>query len=340
MDNRALRHVFGRDRTSPDIDSFSNFHFDTAFQPLPPPTGPYPFRLDLEDVLGRESSNKVASAGKMVFHCVGDTGNAKYGAEAQDSVAEHMEQQVAKHKGKDDQPLFFYHLGDAVYYNGARDKYDEQFYDPYMHYQPPIMAIPGNHDGATPPPGDYSLQGFVENFCAAQPTHTEMAGHSHRTTMIQPNVYWTFKTPLATIIGLYSNVPGRLDKGSTTQEDWLVAELQAAKNDPCVIVAVHHPPYSLDDTHGSHPPIQASLDRAFTAADKMPTAVFAGHVHNYQRFTRKKNGRKIPYVVAGAGGFAGYSKLHQLKAGVTSGIPVEKRNDEPFVGEVIWTEGR
>src|SRR5258708_1809341 len=216
MDNRSLRHVFGRDRTSPEIDSFSKFHFDTAFQPLPPPTGSYPFRLDLEDVLGREQSNKVSSAGKMVFYCVGDTGNAKYGAEAQDSVAAHMEQQVAKNKGQDDEPLFFYHLGDVVYYNGARDKYDDQFYDPYMHYLPPILAIPGNHDGAAPPPGDYSLQGFVEKFCAAQPTHTGMAGHSHRTTMIQPNVYCTFKTPLATNIRLYSNAPVRLDKRRNT----------------------------------------------------------------------------------------------------------------------------
>jgi len=36
-------------------------------------------------------------------------------------------------------------------------------------------------------------------------------------------------------------------------------------------------------------------------------------VHNYQRYERKAKGRKIPYVVAGAGGYAGYTRLHQLK---------------------------
>ena len=37
--------------------------------------------------------------------------------------------------------------------------------------------------------------------------------------------------------------------------------------------------------------------------------MLSGHVHNYQRFSRKISDREIPYIVAGAGGYA-----HNLKA--------------------------
>ena len=103
-----------------------------------------------------------------------DTGQRSHGAEAQESVAYHMEQQLRPAKD-DERPAFFYHLGDVVYYNGERDRYEGQFYEPYLHYTGPIFAIPGNHDGSTVPGGDSSLRGFVENFCASQPQHTWMA---------------------------------------------------------------------------------------------------------------------------------------------------------------------
>src|SRR5262245_61782952 len=173
VDARALRHVFGMDRRSPVTDSFSRFHHRDAFQPLPPPTGDYPFRLDLEDVLDAETVAEIAKRRKLVFHTVGDTGNAKHGAEAQDAIAEHLVRQREQRRGAD-QPLFFYHLGDVVYYNGERRKYEPQFYDPYLKYTAPIFAIAGNHDGAVPR-GDTPLQGFMENFCSPQPVHTWMA---------------------------------------------------------------------------------------------------------------------------------------------------------------------
>jgi phosphoribosylcarboxyaminoimidazole (NCAIR) mutase len=44
-----------------------------------------------------------------------------------------------------------------------------------------------------------------------------------------------------------------------------------------------------------------------------------GHVHNYQRFTRPLNGRDVPYIVAGAGG---YWHLHTM-AHDTTGAPCQ-----------------
>src|SRR5437867_4088533 len=192
--------------------------------------------------------------------------------------------------------------------------YEPQFYEPYMHYNAPIVAIAGNHD-AQNLRDEETLAGFMENFCDSQPRHTAMAGQSNRTTMIQPNVYWTFATPLATIVGLYSNVPGKLDKNDREQQDWLAHELSAAPRGQALIVTVHHPPYSLDDTHGGHPEIENALNQAFERAGRFPDLVLTGHVHNYQRFERTISGRQHPvtYLVAGAGGFSGYTFLHQLK---------------------------
>ena len=48
-------------------------------------------------------------------------------------------------------------------------------------------------------------------------------------------------------------------------------------------------------------------------AGRTPDAVFSAHAHNYQRFTRLHNGRGVPYVVAGSGGF---HELHRLGHGV------------------------
>lgn len=330
IDTRALRHVFGRDPRSPQVNDLSKHHHDNSHHEPPPPPGNYPFHLDLQDLLGAAEADKIRQAGKLVFHTVGDTGHKDHGSEAQFAIAYHMVGQLASLPERD-RPKFFYHLGDVVYFNGEKADYDSQFYEPYDEYTAPIVAIPGNHDGAK---GDDqsipTLEGFQMNFCSPQPTHTWMAGHSNRTTMIQPNFFWTFLTPLATIIGLYSNVDGKINGKNKSQQDWLTEELKNAKQrgDKCVLVTVHHPPYSLDSSHGGHTAIQGVLDTAFTDANFTPTAVLSGHVHDYQHFERKIGTRKVPYLVAGAGGYEGYSNMHQLKPGAVppAGVKLKKSN--------------
>jgi hypothetical protein len=123
--------------------------------------------------------------------------------------------------------------------------------------------------------------------------------------MTQPYVYWTLETPLATIIGLYSNVDGELDaQGTFEQQRWFAQQLKDAPADRWVIVAVHHAPYSLDTSHGGYGDVGSALDRAFNTAGRPADLVLSGHVHNYQRFTRTLDGKQIPYVIAGAGGYA------------------------------------
>jgi len=292
---------------------------------IPPPfTNLQNLVLPLEIVLRDPGEEKrIEGAGRLVFHCVGDTGGI-HGTQAQEAIAHALEAQIQS-AAPADRPAFFYHLGDVVYFNGLRDLYGVQFYEPYKYYPAPIFAIPGNHDGDTQTrPGDTpdhepSLSGFIDNFCDSQPKHLD----TYRETMTQPYVYWVLEAPFATVIGLYSNVDGSLDgRGTNEQQRWFEGQMRSAPADKCLIVAVHHPPYSLDSDHGGSPAILAALERASGLAGRWPDAVFSGHVHNYQRFTRTVNGRQIPLVVAGAGGYANDRKsMHQLQLDA-SGHPV------------------
>ncbi|MFI5783991.1 metallophosphoesterase family protein [Nocardia sp. NPDC051570] len=280
---------------------------DQPFHPLPAPTGPYPYRLALADVIG------APGPGTLTFHCVGDTGGIK-DPHPQLAVAAALTADLANGP----RPAFLYHLGDVVYFNGDESEYGPQFYEPYVSYNVPIFAIPGNHDGDnSDDPSIASLSAFVQNFCSATP-HVDPRFHEYnRDTMDQPNVYWTLQAPpYLTIIGLYTNVPsgGAVHRD---QSDWLASELAAADPALPVVVALHHPPLSGDSHHGSCPAMGVLLDQAFRTSGRTADLVLSGHVHNYQRFTRTIGDRQIPYIVAGAGG---YHNLHAMAAGATAGM--------------------
>jgi hypothetical protein len=246
-----------------------------------------------------------------------------HGDDVQKAIANAMDDQISEAIGRgDDQkkqaPAFFYNLGDVVYFNGESQLYDSQFYEPYQNYHATIFAIPGNHDGDNHTrPGDPvdtepSLFGFMRNFCDTTSHHES----SHRATMTQPYVYWTLEAPFATIVGLYSNVDGLLDaRGTAEQQQWFEDQVSNAPSDKALIIAVHHPPYSLDTTHGGYPDIEIAIDRAIQASGRIPTLVLSGHVHSYQRFERDFGEKKVPYIVAGAGGYANTRRLiHKIES--------------------------
>jgi hypothetical protein len=45
-----------------------------------------------------------------------------------------------------------------------------------------------------------------------------------------------------------------------------------------------------------------SIDAACHEAGIIPDAFLSAHAHSYQRYTRRINGRQVPYIVAGTGG--------------------------------------
>jgi hypothetical protein len=284
---------------------------------LPPSTNLQNLSLDL-DIIIPSKTKTVIDTDSLVFHAVGDTGGI-HGDDVEKAIAKAMDQQISAPGDNKLVPIFYYNLGDVVYFNGQSSLYTSQFYEPYQSYHAPIFAIPGNHDGDNHTrPGDPvdtepSLFGFMRNFCDSVSRHDS----PYRPTMTQPYVYWTLNMPFATIIGLYSNVDGTLDaRGTSEQQQWFEQQVQSAPEDKALIIAVHHPPYSLDTEHGGYPDIGIAIDRVIHDTGRIPTIVLSGHVHSYQRFERDIGVKKtVPYIVAGAGGYANTPKLlHKIES--------------------------
>jgi hypothetical protein len=281
----------------------------------PPSTNLNNLSLGL-DVILPDEAKAAEDAGVLVFHSVGDTGGI-HGDDVEKAISDAMDNQISAATAKNPVPAFYYNLGDVVYFNGQSNLYPSQFYEPYQNYHATIFAIAGNHDGDTSTrPGDPvdtepSLFGFMRNFCDPASHHDS----PYRPTMTQPYVYWTLETPFATIVGLYSNVDGTLDaRGTSEQQQWLQGQVSNAAKDKALIVTVHHPPYSLDTTHGGYPDIEIALDRVIQGTGRIPTAVLSGHVHSYQRYERTLGDKKVPYIIAGAGGYANTQNLlHKIE---------------------------
>lgn len=267
-------------------------------QPLPPPVGSYPYHLPLSDIIEQPDQEK------MVFHMLGDTG----GSGRPEARAEIVAEICGQYKPNG----FIYHLGDVVYHFGEAHEYAGQFFEPFEPFPGPIFAIAGNHDSDVNPESAVayrSLDAFTAVFCDTKQQKIAFAGDSKRTSMVQPNVYWTLETPLATIIGLHTNVP-KFGAVNTVQLEWFRNELANALKDKLLIVCLHHAPYSADINHGSSLDMINMLNNAYAAAGVYPDIVFSGHVHNYQRFHKScDNGKLVPYIVSGAGGF---DELHKL----------------------------
>jgi hypothetical protein len=269
--------------------------------PLPSPTGQTPFRATPAE-LG------IADSTTITFFVIGDSGGIMNPV-PQNNVSNAMQAQPV--------PTFVYHVGDLVYFNGDEADYASQFYEPYAHLNAAIIGIPGNHDGDNSDNTSVpSLSGFMTNLCAPSPAVPAGTEEYNRDVETQPNCYWTLRAQAVTIIGCYSNVPS----GGVIEADqaaWLASELAAAPTGVPLIVALHHPPYSVDAMHGGSARMGDVLDAAFQTSARAPDLILSGHVHNYQRFTRTMaDGTKLPYIVIGN---SGYHNLHKLAKGATAG---------------------
>jgi hypothetical protein len=355
VEGRSKR-LFAEAQASPDETSFkientSDAYYDSAYyekhkedvQKVPPPRADPP-RMDLADVLGEDILGPIAAARAISFHTVGDTGAAKVNRSQKMATAIRHEAGVADlmaeavEKEGEQAPAFFFHLGDIVYNFGEGQYYYDQFYEPFRNYDRPIFALAGNHDGmvfgsSPDTPSVESLTAYLRNFCAEEPGPAEDAGGLMRSTMNQPGVYFTLDAPFVSIIGLYTNVldgPGVLSSQENhypevgeEQLEFLKEELKRLKpereaGDRAVIVACHHPAASVGEHPGSEG-LAKDLDSAFKESGLLPDAVLSGHAHLYQRFTRQVEGREVPYVVAGAGGFSETPPRTKVEKGAIDG---------------------
>jgi hypothetical protein len=323
--------IFSQPKPTPDPTGFKdpvtdqNYSQIASVEPVPNPRGDAVEPVvTIEQAYGAAGAAKVKAihhAKQIVFHAVGDTGSV-LGPVTQSLVADKMVSDFDEAK-EADVPSFFFHLGDVVYFFGEAAYYYDQFYETYRDYPAPIFAIAGNHDGVVYPNDPApTLDAFLRNFCSATAAQSPDSGNLLRTTMIQPGVYFTLEAPFVRILGLYSNVledPGVIsgENGKNTPLDnrqiaFLTAALKRVKSEKftgAVIIAVHHPPFTGGSEHGGSPLMLADIDSACKAAGVWPHAVFSGHAHNYQRYTRTVNKLQIPYLVAGCGGHTPLSAM-------------------------------
>jgi len=327
--------TFGDPKPSPD--NFDTFNPKDVFadsgifvQPVPeviPAPWSAPPAISLDSVLGAPAVQQIQSAGRIVFHSIGDSGGVKEPTH-QFAVADALTADLTGKNYSQGLPAFLFHLGDVVYYFGQEVYYFDQFYDPYRDYNAPIFAIPGNHDGSMYPQttAKFSLEPFWNNFCSQSSAHVSEAMGCARTTMTQPGVYFTLDAPFVKIIGLYSNTSetaGTLHgpNNDTQQLTFLASQLQAAVSQRkqgdqrALIIAVHHPPFTGSVSHFPSPAMLADIDSACTTAGIMPDLVLSGHSHLYERYNRTIAGRVIPYVVAGNGGFYNLAGMKTGKNG-------------------------
>ena len=280
--------------------------------PFPAPRGGTEPRLSLTEVVGNDTSiaDAITARGQIVFQAGGDCGSTR-GPEHQNEVTDKLVSDFDESDPKE-VPQFLFMLGDVVYSFGEAQYYYDQFYEPYRDYPAPILACAGNHDGMVSPLANArTLDAFLKNFCSEKFVVTPDAGGLSRTAQIQPGVFFTFEAPFVRILAFYSNTledPGVI--ANTTighaQLDFLEAALERVKSENykgALLFAHHHPPYTASSggsRHGWSKDMLAQMDKICAKAEVWPHAVLAGHVHNYQRFTRRRpDGTEIPYVSCG-----------------------------------------
>ncbi len=292
---------------------------------------------------GKEIVSDIQKAGQIVFHAVGDTGNVR-GPSDEEGVADKMVADYGDANPREVPSFFYhlgdvvYSFGEAKYY------YDQFYDIYRDYPSPIFAIAGNHDGMVAPNSSTPTLAAFLENFCAAgKPPHrTPESGELVRTAQIQPGVYFTLEAPFVRILGLYSNSledPGVIsDQGGTfpylgqTQIAYLKAALERAKAEKfagAILIAVHHPPYTalrqseaalsgavkmdaaellvngmVAGNHGGSPQMLKEIDAVCAETGVWPHAVISGHAHNYQRFTRTKDGRETPFIIAGNGGHA------------------------------------
>jgi acid phosphatase type 7 len=319
----------GLSQAHPGVTALSPLsHRNTGYQPLPRPLGLPPYHYALTDNF-QSVAKHISDSGKMIFDILGDSGGVK-DAEFQSSVANEMIKELGSAGANT--PHFCYHVGDVVYFTGAHDDYYSQFYEPYERYTPPIFAIPGNHDGEVDDPAaQTSLDGWVAYFMQAHPDVDPISKDAPRVGLNLPNPYWTLVTPLATIVGMYTNVPehGSID---SNQQQWLTNEFATAPTDRALILALHHPIYSFDVFHSGSAKMADALENAIRDTGRVPNLVLAGHVHDYQRVEKDiAPDGPTPFLVVGNGG---YHNLHAIHSSDGDVAPDTKA--KLVYGKVTW----
>jgi hypothetical protein len=255
------------------------------------------------------------------FLLLGDPGE---GDHSQYAVAEAL---LARADGTS----FMLIASDVMYPAGELADYERKFTTPYEPYEPPIYAIPGNHDWYD------ALQGFMFNFCEEDPPppdpRTGLVRRLNPRRALGRGLWWDVPAPSAGEIEDYRKrrrpmsppQPGpyfcidmeplrivAIDTGITNeidrdQAEWL-RRVSAERPDTAKVLVTGKPLYADGEPKPTKiekrwpwQPRETILEVVEEPAHRY-VAVFGGDIHNYQRYPRRHDARTINYVVCGGSG--------------------------------------
>jgi len=202
-------------------------------------------------------------------------------------------------------PAFISISGDMVYHGGNAD--DWKVWDKetavWSEGKIPIYPALGNHEFY----GDEKIA---------------LANYFKHFLYLQNNRYYSVRAASTLLLMLDSS----LDETSGPQGQWLIHELDTLPADvDFVYIVLHHPPYTnskdmlLGGGHSARHPEQAlaQMLEERQSHTRARFVVFAGHVHNYERYDHGG----VTYFVSGGGGAHPYL--------------IERKPDDPLFGKAV-----
>ncbi|GAB4833397.1 Purple acid phosphatase 22 [Ancistrocladus abbreviatus] len=216
------------------------------------------------------------------FAIVGDLGQTEWTAS------------TLKHVSEKDYDVFLL-PGDLSYADTQQPLWDSfgRLVEPYAS-QRPWMVTEGNHEIETFP--IFYPKGFISYNARWRMPYEESGSTS--------NLYYSFDVAKTHIIMLGSYTD--YEKGSD-QYKWLLSDLANINRSktPWVFVQLHAPWYNSNAAHkGEGEGMRKAMEELLYNA--RVDAIFAGHVHAYERFTRVYNSKADPcgpvYITIGDGG--------------------------------------
>lgn len=209
-----------------------------------------------------------------------------------------------KAKGKDFRIDFILSLGDNAYTYGTDKEFDEGFFDPYsaIFSRKPFYVLFGNHDSGLnksyyyyaarsyPEPHGiyYDLLGLPEKDAYYSFDRTNNGKNMHFVVLDSFDSIWEDYNPATKN---YEAVWTEDSTETNSMLEWLKADLaenKAAHPDSWLVVAYHHPAFSITDP--TEHQIQQDIWSQWVDAYIVPILhehkadlVLNGHVHNYQR---------------------------------------------------------
>ncbi|MBS1912223.1 MAG: metallophosphoesterase [Bacteroidetes bacterium] len=178
-------------------------------------------------------------------------------------------------------------LGDQVVTGDGRAwEYFDSIMTPVRRAGIPVHGMLGNHDyeGEKTP-------ACIENFSQRFPHQRDRV---HGLTRLGP-------VALLTVDSNFPSLSDRQVQEQVRRYAQTLAELDAAPDVRCVIVASHHPPYTNSSLHSGTDlkQVEEMFAAPFLRARKT-RLYLSGHVHSYERFVAEGSGKT--FVVSGGGG--------------------------------------